>query len=203
MATVNVELIFGNYFRDGDRVLDTHATAPVQMQHSMSRADNGGSKRLLLWQHASSTTVTFRDASDAYTPAMANGWTLALGARDLDDELIAHSDGRLAAFRNLPEIYIANDFGQDRLLLNRSTRVSRASNLSKAGAIFTTPRSKVLGQDSFKGMGVDFGDVVGDGRPAIAVSNISSPYALLESHFLFINTGDYGAWFARRGSVSR
>lgn len=188
------DLIFGNYFRDGDRVLDTHATAPVQMQHSMSRADNGGSKRLLLWQHASSTTVTFRDASDAFSPAMANGWTLALGARDLDDELIAHSDGRLAAFRNLPEIYIANDFGQDRLLLNRSTPGKPRFELVEGRRDFTTPRSKVLGQDSFKGMGVDFGDVVGDGRPAIAVSNISSPYALLESHFLFINTGDYGAW---------
>ena len=43
-------------------------------------------------------------------------------------------------------------------------------------------------------MGVDFGDVVGDGHPAIAVSNISAPYALLESHFLFVNTGDYMAW---------
>jgi hypothetical protein len=57
-----------------------------------------------------------------------------------------------------------------------------------------TPRSKVLGRDSFKGMGVDFGDLIGDGRPAIAVSNISSPYALLESHFLFVNTGDEQAW---------
>jgi hypothetical protein len=43
-------------------------------------------------------------------------------------------------------------------------------------------------------MGVDFGDVVGDGRPAIAVSNISAPYALLESHFLFVHTGDQWAW---------
>ena len=59
---------------------------------------------------------------------------------------------------------------------------------------FTTPRSKVLGQDSFKGMGVDFGDLTGDGHAAIAVSNISSTYALLESHFLFTNTGDTSAW---------
>src|SRR4029077_16067777 len=58
----------------------------------------------------------------------------------------------------------------------------------------TTPRSKVLGQDSFKGMGVDFGNINGDGRLAIAVSNISETYALLESHFLFVHTGEDAAW---------
>jgi hypothetical protein len=188
------DLIFGNYYKDGDRVLDAHATAPVQMQHSMSRADNGGTKRLLLWQRATATTVSYRDASDAFTPEMANGWTLALAARNLDDDLIAHSGGVLAAFRGLPEIYIANDFGPDRLLLNRSTPGRPHFEIVEGRRDLTTPRSKVLGQDSFKGMGVDFGDVVGDGRPAIAVSNISSPYALLESHFLFVNTGDYAAW---------
>jgi hypothetical protein len=188
------DLIFGNYFEYGDRVLDANATAPVHMQHSMSRADNGGSERLLLWQNASLTSVTYRDASDAFTPDMANGWTLALAARDLDDDLIAHSEGKLAVFRDLPEIYIANDFGPDRLLLNRSTPGKPHFELVEGRRDFTTPRSKTLGQDSFKGMGVDFGDLVGDGRPAIAVSNISSPYALLESHFLFVNTGDYAAW---------
>lgn len=188
------DLIFGNYFEDGDRVLDAAATSPLHMQHSMSRAYNGGSKRLLLWRSATSTNVVYGDASDAFTPEMASGWTLALAARDLDDDLIAHSDGKLEAFRNLPEIYIANDFGPDRLLLNRSTPGKPHFELIEGKRDFTTPRSKTLGQDSFKGMGADFGDVVGDGRPALAVSNISAPYSLLESHFLFVNTGDYAAW---------
>jgi hypothetical protein len=43
-------------------------------------------------------------------------------------------------------------------------------------------------------MGVDFGNVTGDGRFAIAVSNIAQPYALLESNFLFVPTGERGAW---------
>ena len=37
----------------------------------------------------------------------------------------------------------------------------------------TTPRSKVLGGDSFNGMGMDFGDFNGDGRPDLFVNNIT------------------------------
>lgn len=188
------DLIFGNYFRDGDRVLDANARSPVSMPRSLSYAENGGGPKLLLWQRATSTSVTYRDATDAFPPEIANGWTLALAARDLDNELITHSGGKLEAFRDLPEIYIANDYGPDRLLLNRSTPGNPHFELVKGRRNLTTPKSKVLGRDSFKGMGVDFGDLVGNGQPAIAVSNISAPYGLLESHFLFVNTGDYTAW---------
>ena len=188
------DLVFGNYFRDGERVLDPHTDTNFQMQHSMSRAYNAGRNRLLLWQRSTVTTITYRDASDSFTPEMANGWTLALAARDLDDDLIKIGGEKLAPFRHLPEIYVANDFGPDRLLLNRSTPGHPNFEIVEGRRDFTTPRSKTLGQDSFKGMGVDFGDVVGDGHPAIAVSNISSPYALLESHFLFVYTGDPLAW---------
>jgi enediyne biosynthesis protein E4 len=188
------DLVFGNYFRDGERVLDPHAATGFQMQHSMSRANNGGSKRLLLWQRSTATTVVYRDASDAFPPEAANGWTLALAARDLDADLIQLGGDKLSPYRHLPELYVANDFGPDRLLLNRSTPGRPHFEVVEGRREFTTPRSKVLGQDSFKGMGVDFGDVAGDGHPAIAVSNISSPYALLESHFLFVHTGDPLAW---------
>jgi hypothetical protein len=52
----------------------------------------------------------------------------------------------------------------------------------------TTPKSKVVGHDSFKGMGVDFADLNGDGVLDIVVSNIADPYALEESHFAFLST---------------
>src|SRR5262249_36733216 len=52
--------------------------------------------------------------------------------------------------------------------------------------------SKVLGGDSFKGMGVDFADLFGRGLLDIFVSNIAAEYALQESHFLFVNTGEPG-----------
>lgn len=48
----------------------------------------------------------------------------------------------------------------------------------------------MLGRDSFKGMGVDFGDRNGDGLLDIYVSNIAADFALHESHFAWINTGE-------------
>jgi hypothetical protein len=175
------DLVFGNYFRDGDRILDARATDDVEMQHSMSRAYNAGRNRLLLWRSAGRETVEFHDASDSFSAEMANGWTLALGAADLTGDI-------------LPELYIANDFGPDRLLLNKSVPGRPSFEVVEGRRDLFTPRSKVLGRDSFKGMGVDFGDVTGNGRPAIAVSNISQTYGLLESHFLFVHTGDDTAW---------
>lgn len=175
------DIVIGNYFRDGDRILDVRASDGGEMQHSMSRAENSGRKKLLLWQGATANSVRYRNASDAFTEEMASGWTLALGAADLDGDL-------------RPEIYFANDFGNDRLLHNRSTPGHPRFALVKGTRQLTTPRSKVLGRDSFKGMGVDFGNVDGSNHLAIAVSNIAQPYALLESHFLFVHSGDDGAW---------
>jgi hypothetical protein len=175
------DLVFGNYFPDGDRILDPTAKDGAEMQHSMSRAYNGGRKHLFLWSSSTADDVVYRDASSALSEEMATGWTLALGAADLNGDL-------------RPEIYVANDFGPDRLLLNQSTPSRPEFQIVEGRRGFFTPRSKVLGRDSFKGMGVDFGSVTGDGRLAIAVSNISAPYALLESHFLFAPTGDEKEW---------
>jgi hypothetical protein len=169
----HVDLLFGNYFQDGAAILDGRGARPQRMQHSMSRALNGGRNRLFLWQGPGE----FRDASDAFEGEWAHGWTLALGAADLDGDL-------------LPEIYIANDFGPDRLLHNRSTPGRPRFALLEGKKTLTTPSSKVLGRDSFKGMGVDFADVNGDGRLDIYVSNIAAEYALEESHFLWVGTGD-------------
>ena len=170
----HLDLVIGNYFPDGSRVLDATATEPAVMQDSMSRAYNGGGKHFLLWKGHAVDRVRYDDADAHLSDAAGHGWTLALGARDLDGDL-------------RPEIYIANDFGPDRLLHNLSTPGSLRFELLEGHRGLTTPRSKVLGGDSFKGMGVDFGDVDRDGHDAIAVSNIAAPWALLESNFLFID----------------
>lgn len=176
----HVDLIVGNYFQDGARILDSKASGSEQMQHSMTRAANAGRARLFLWQGGTGgtqPTVQFQDASMAFEEQWSYGWTLALAAADLDGDL-------------LPELYFANDFGPDRLLHNRSTP-GHPCFVSLTGEKFmTTPSSKVLGRDGFKGMGVDFGDLNGDGIPDIFVSNIAAEYALEESHFAFVSTGN-------------
>ncbi|MEA3012179.1 MAG: enediyne biosynthesis protein [Sphingomonadales bacterium] len=172
----HVDLVFGNYFPESARVLDAAARDGGVMQRSMSRAFNGGRNRIFLHDAASTAASGFTDHSAALTAEMAGGWTLALAAADLDGDL-------------LPELYIGNDFGPDRLLANRSTPGQPRFILAAGARAFTVPRSRTLGRDSFKGMGAEFADLNGDGLLDIAVSNIAEDYALLESHFLFVNQG--------------
>ena len=172
----HVDLVIGNYFADGARILDPSADGREPMQHSMSRAKNGGGARVLLWRAA--TTGDNPDVKFQVVPGLppdaGGGWTLAVAAADLDGDL-------------LPEIYLANDFGPDHLLHNRSTPERLHFAVTRGRKTLGVPTSKVLGRDSFKGMGVDFADVNGDGIPDIYVSNIAAEYALEESHFLFVS----------------
>ena len=128
----HLDIVIGNYFPDGSRVLDDAATEPAVMQDSMSRAYNGGSKRFLLWQRRDGDRVVYRDADARLGDVVGHGWTLALGARDLDGDL-------------RPEIYIANDFGPDRLLHNLSGPGVLRFEVMTGRRRFTDPRSKVLG----------------------------------------------------------
>jgi hypothetical protein len=176
----HVDLVIGNYFPDGSAILDSGAAGDLLMQSSMSRAFNGGCNRVLLWKEAPAGTepdVAFEEAEGALDKEVACGWTLAAGAADLDGDL-------------LPELYFGQDFGPDRLLHNRSRPGRVELALLEGRRTFTTPSSKVLGHDSFKGMGVDFADVNGDGLLDFFVSNIAEEFALEESHFLFVSTGE-------------
>ncbi|HEU4713932.1 MAG TPA: FG-GAP-like repeat-containing protein [Pyrinomonadaceae bacterium] len=173
----HTDIIIGNFFPDGARILDARATIADEMQDSMSLAQNGGKKHLLLWKPpAAGSAVQFEEVNNVLDERSAQGWALAIGAADLDGDL-------------LPEIYFANDFGPDRLLHNRSTPGHPRFALLEGRRSLTTTKSKVLGRDSYKGMGVDFGDLNSDGWPDIYVSNITQEYGLEESHFVFLSTG--------------
>jgi hypothetical protein len=169
------DLVIGNYFQDDSGILDPDGEGRVRMQHSMSRAHNAGRNRILLWDGGKSGPAFFREAG-GLDDTVAHGWALAVGAADLDGDL-------------LPEIYFAHDFGPDRLLHNLSTPGHPRFAVLHGRKTLTTPNSKVLGKDSFKGMGCDFGDLNGDGLLDIYVSNIAAEYMLEESHFAFVSTG--------------
>lgn len=176
----HLDIVLGNYFQDGARILDAAAEQRDYMQRSMSRAYNGGRNRIFRWQSAvagESPEVFYEEVEGLFDENSDHAWTLAVGAADLDGDL-------------RPEIYYANDFGPDRLYHNRSQPGQLRFELLEGIRELTTPRSRVLGRDSFKGMGVDFADVNGDGLLDFFVSNISAEYALFESHFLFVSSGD-------------
>jgi len=176
----HADLLVGNYFPDGAHILDANGPGAEHMQHSMSRANNGGAKHFFLWTGATSgdtPTVHFRNVDAGLNESLRHQWTLALAACDLDGDL-------------LPEIYIANDFGPDRLLHNRSLPGQLHFVPLQGRKTLTTPNSKIVGHDSFKGMGIDCGDLNDDLMPDLFVSNIAAEYALEESHFAFLSTGD-------------
>jgi hypothetical protein len=153
------------------------------MHDAKSKSYNGGHDHLLLWKEATPApdpTVRFEEAVGALDAAISAQWTLAVGAADLDGDL-------------LPELYLAQDFGPDQLLHNRSTPGKPLFVPLRGRRTLTTPASFVLGRDSFKGMGVDFADLNGDGMLDIYVSNIADEFALQEAHFLWLSDGDAAA----------
>jgi hypothetical protein len=173
------DIVLGNYFADGSELTDPNSDKPFEMNEDFTRARNGGKSRIFLYvssQSGAEPTAVYRDAGDVFPGDGAHAWTLAIGAADLD------RDG-------LSDLYIANDFGPDELLWNHSRPGQVKLQLLKGEKSFFTPESMVIGNDSFKGMSADFGDINNDGIFDMFISNISSPLALAESHFLWTSTG--------------
>lgn len=171
----HVDLVFGNYFPDGSRVLDPAATDNIVMTDSLSNGYNGGTNRLYRFAGQGA----FAEVRGVFDAEKARGWTLALGTQDLD------ADGRA-------DLYVANDFGPDQLLINDSAAGAIRFREVTGVRHPATPKSKVVGRDSFKGMGVAFTELNGDAVPDILVSNITEKFALQESNLAFLSGG--GSW---------
>jgi hypothetical protein len=170
------DIIIGNYFPESD-VLNPNGQNNVEMNTSLSTAKNGGGDRVLRWYNATSgdkPTAHYIEQQGAIPYQQSTGWTLAIAGADLTGS-------------GLPDIYIANDFGHDHLLHNISTPGDIRFEEASGQRAPTTAKSFVLGKGSFKGMGVDFGDLNGTGKFDIAVSNITTKWGLQESNFIFVN----------------
>jgi hypothetical protein len=176
----HLDIFIGNYFPDS-AVLDDSVDGGVEMNHTMSHAHNAGGKYFFRL-----TGVTPGAVGTAANPAYERfdnvlpekaqgGWSLAASATDLDGDL-------------LPELYIGNDFGPDFLLYNQSTPGKFKFSPLIGPATPGVPKSKRLGNDSFKGMGVDFGDLSHNGQYDAFVSNITTSFGIEESNFQFMST---------------
>jgi enediyne biosynthesis protein E4 len=179
----HLDLLMGNFFADDVAVLADGGSP--RLQGDLSGALNGGGPKLFLWNPSADSTNKFEDHSYAMEEHSARSWVLAIGAVDLDP---SNND-----WQHLPEIYIANDFGKDHLLHNRSKPLKPQFVSCEGSRGFFTPKSSVLGRDSYKGMGVDFADINQDASFDIYVSNISDDFALHEGHFMFVSTSDESA----------
>jgi enediyne biosynthesis protein E4 len=186
-GTGRPDLFIGNYFPDSD-VLHPQGPDNVTMNSSMSTAKNAGGGHILRWYGGKSgnkPSASYVPEQAAIPYSAATGWTLAAASADLTGE------GR-------PELYIANDFGPDHLLYNTSTAGQIKFTEATGRRGLTDPKSFVLGHDSFKGMGVDFGDLDSDGQFDMFVSNITSAWGLEESNLVFINQAKNTAEMQRK-----
>ncbi len=171
------DLYIGNYFPPGP-VLDDTVSGGVVLNRSFSHATNGGKDYLFRWTGATTglwPAVSYQVVTDALPAGTDTGWDLGVGANDLDGDL-------------LPELYVANDHGPDRMLHNRSTPGNIKFALVEGVRHALVPKSKRIGVDSFKGMGVDFGDLNSDGIYDMFISNITTSFGLEESQLAYVST---------------
>ncbi|MEU8266691.1 CRTAC1 family protein [Sphaerisporangium sp. NPDC049002] len=171
------DIFIGNYFADSP-VLDSTVAGGVHMNHSMSDGHNGGEDYFFRWTGSTKgdrPTVTYECLDNVLSKEASKGWELGAAAADLDGD-------------QLPELYLANDFGPDRMFYNQST--PGHIKLSPIEGVRTAliPKSKTVGHDSFKGMGVDFGDLNHDGIFDMFVSNITTSWGIEESNLQFMST---------------
>jgi hypothetical protein len=180
------DIIVGNYFPDSP-VLDPNGQNDVVMPNSLSNATNGGGVHLLRWTGATpgpDPSVNYTEQQGAIPFQDTTGWTLALATADLT------GNGK-------PDIYIGNDFGHGHLLYNESTPGHLKFTEAENSRGPTTPKSFVIGNGSFKGMGADFGDMLDNGRFDFMVSDITQPWGLEESNLVYLNNAASDTQMAR------
>ncbi len=159
-----------DYDRDGDVDLFVGAYfAPVNLfnpetprffPESFETANNGGG--VILFRN--NGNGTFADVTAA-AGLRTSGWTLDLGHAD------ANNDG-------FDDLYVACDFGTDRVFSNRGD------------GTFQDRTETAIGIDSKKGMNAEWGDFDGDGLLDIYVTNITDDY-MREGNFLWKNNGNF------------
>ncbi len=169
------DLVFGNYFPDGSDTYNPEGKGVQVLHDSHGWACNGGGVHFFHWKKPTAESpYWFEEVKTSLSERAIHGWTLALGVADLDGDM-------------LPEVYVANDLGQDRLYHNLSKPGKIDFEVAEGQGGFSSPGAFSLGLDTYHGMGCDFADLNHDGVLDIFVSNITSPYGIEESNFLWLS----------------
>jgi hypothetical protein len=152
-----LDLLFGNYFKPAN-LLDLKD--PHVLPNDLDNAVNGGG--VTLWR--GDGRGHFQDTTAKAGLAQHTGWTLDVGHGDFNND-------------GLQDIYLACDYGPDKLFFNNGDGTFRDSS------------EKSIGVDTRKGMNVDVGDYDNDGWLDIYVTNITDEY-MKECNMLWHNNGD-------------
>ncbi len=174
----HLDILVGNYFAERVRdpktgeMVRSNLWDPVStrvMHETFTHADNGG--RNVFYRNRGDGT--FEDVTEA-VGLNFTGWTLAVGAGDLNND-------------GWPDLYLANDFGPDELYLNTG-----AAESPPRFRLVVDPRGHPgVGNDWWKGMNVDMGDVNNNGYLDIYVTNIlQRHYKTDEGNMLWLNCLD-------------
>jgi len=152
-----LDLMFGNYFKP-ENLLDLKT--PHVLPNDLDNAVNGGG--VTLWK--GDGKGNFIDVTEKAGFSKHTGWTLDIGHGDLNND-------------GLQDIYLACDYGTDRMYLNNGD------------GTFREVTEKAIGFDTKKGMNVDIADYDNDGLLDIYVTNITDEY-MKECNMLWHNNGD-------------
>ncbi len=152
-----LDVMFGNYFKPVN-LLDLKT--PFVLPNDLDNAINGGG--VTLWHNLGNGR--FEEVTEKAGFGKHTGWTLDLGHADLNND-------------GLQDVYIACDYGTDRIFFNNGD------------GTFRDATEKSIGFDTRKGMNVDIADYDNDGWMDIYVTNITDEY-MKECNMLWHNNHD-------------
>ena len=163
-------------------MIDENAQGSETLHDSLARSGNGGGLRFFRFVSATSgqhPTVRFEQQKDAIAEELTHGWSYAIGAALISTVTCCRKF-------TLPTTLVPTaccTTAPPRATFSSAPLVGESRIDGHARLVRDQP-------GLFQGHGLGFpGDINGDGLLDIYVSNLTSPWALTESHFLWLNTG--------------